>query len=76
MQVKELPDGTNISRVKMRLPEELEAQAVSAGLKTTEVYLGSAWNQGVWLKEDPDSDRIYPLTGVFTDDLLEWEIIE
>jgi hypothetical protein len=34
MQVKELPDGTNISHVKMRLPEKLKAQAVSAGLKS------------------------------------------
>jgi hypothetical protein len=71
MLVKE---SNNLINIKVRIPEKFKQERVLSGLKTDEVYLVSNWFNGIWVKADLNSSRIYPLC-IPPNSVLEWEIV-
>jgi len=45
-------------------------------LNTMEVHIYSSWSMGIWVKTDPASERVYPITGINISEVLEWEVVE
>lgn len=61
MKVKDLPANLSLKQTKVRIPEAHHRSAVAAGLTTMEVYLRSNWRSGIWVKENLNSQRMFPL---------------
>lgn len=76
MKLKELAKDTSLDTIKVRIPDKHKHQAVSVGLDVMEVYIISTWFMGVWVKSDTDSERMYPLTDIFDNEILDWEVVE
>lgn len=76
-RVRDLPDTISLSHVKVRLPLALYREGQRGGLRTRDVYLYSQWFNGIWVKDDPTSTRMYPITGI-TDhsEILGWQVVE
>lgn len=68
MKIKDLPKGTNLRGVKVRIPEGEEG------------WWESQWSKGVWLiKVPPETKGSRQVFPVFVEDLketLEWEVIK
>ena len=77
MKVKDLPGDTDLTQIKIRIPDELKHNVIVAGLNTQEVYLRSAWGMGVWVKTEPGRDgRMYPITGIQVSEVRDWEVVD
>lgn len=75
--VRELEDqNRSTSDIKVRIPDANKSIAMTAGLKTMEVYVISQWMSGIWVKADMRSDRMYPLPGIRIEEILDWEVVE
>jgi len=74
MKIKDLPKGTNLEGLKVKVPKNHPECPFKEG------YWRSQWGYtdgkaGVWLNKELEDSRIYP---VFLDNLeecLEWEVI-
>jgi hypothetical protein len=70
--IGDLPDTTDITQVRVVIPERFVSIARDAGLNSDTCYLVGSWSFGVWVKEHPGDDRMFPITGNV--DALEWEL--
>ena len=74
MKIKDLPKGTNLGGIKIKIPKEHPECPLKEG------YWKSQWGYekgkaGVWVHETLDSTQVYP---IFLDKLkeaLEFEVI-
>lgn len=73
MLVKELKTD-NLVNIKVKIPERFKKECLLSGLSTNEVYLVSSWFRGIWVKQEINSSRIYPLC-ISPDLVLEWEVV-
>ena len=74
MQIKDLPENTSVSDIRVRIPETFEHECRLSGLNSYEVYIVSMWHMGVWVKINRDDERMYPITNVMN--LEDWEVIK
>ena len=72
--IGDLPDTTDLTTVRIVIPEHLKKVAKDAGLNSDTCYLLSSWSFGVWVRERPGDERMFPLTGNVN--LMEWEVAE
>jgi hypothetical protein len=73
MKIKDLPDNTKLETIKVRLPKEVDINLI--GLKTREVYVYSLYFGDVWVKTDSKSERVYPISGYYGHEVLDWEVV-
>lgn len=64
MKIKDLPQNKSIRGIAFRHPE--------TGKKA---YWHSQWQNGVWYKEDPASERVFPLSVNDLSEALEFEVL-
>jgi hypothetical protein len=65
MKIKDLPENTNLSKIKVKTPDGVIG------------YWKSQWEKGVWLQRESDieSGRIIPISIKDLKETLEWEVI-
>lgn len=78
MKIKDLPSGSNLQEVKVKLPDDVY-QASSLPyykIKNVPVYL-QGWVMGdFFVKTDPKHSTIYPMFWfIVPSDIDEWEVI-
>ncbi len=76
MKLKEVIKDISLASFKVRIPDKHRRKVISAGLDTMEVHVYSSWFLGIWVKTDPASERVYPITGIPASETLEWEVVE
>ncbi len=76
MLVKDLPANADLTTIKIRIPNEYKKETLAVGLRKMDVYFASSWFSGVWVKTSPKLERIYPLSGIFSSTVLEWEVVD
>lgn len=59
MKWKEIPKTTTITGLILYVPKRYQ---LDQGIPHERMYVFSGWYRGLWLKADPYSERIYPLT--------------
>lgn len=73
--LKDLPSDTDVTKVPIRVPNDIFKLDDYSGPKTQIVYLRSSWFCGIWVVEKLKDARIYPIM-VMPDSILEWEVDE
>jgi hypothetical protein len=61
MLLKDLEKDTELSTIKVIIPDEYKKEMELSGIPTNKVYIVSNWNKGIWVKTDLNKSRIYPL---------------
>jgi hypothetical protein len=77
MKIKDLPTGTNLQQIKVKLPKHiyLSSSLPNYGIKNVRVYL-MGWMMGdFFVKINKKSTQIYPMFWGFgaPDNIDEWE---
>lgn len=79
MKLKDLPEGTVIDNIRIKLPEDmLKAFRDFAGVEPIMYFAGSGFG-GDWMSPDPPGGkrRLYPFPEcISTCEVLNWEIDE
>lgn len=74
MKIKDLPKGTNLGNIRVKVPDNIECQIHEGYWRSQWGYPGG--KAGVWLTKTPDDSRVYPICINSLEETLEWEIIE
>jgi hypothetical protein len=78
MKIKDLPENTDLQKIKVRLPEStyLASSLPMYGIKNKPVYL-QGWVMGdFFIKLSPKDTKIYPMFWSFVpSDLKEWDVV-
>lgn len=82
MLVKELPEGTNLTEIKVILPDDVleKYKAYCGGEK--EMYIAGSMMGDFFLSPNPKTDgkgerRLYPMPETIDpSDILEWEVVK
>ena len=74
MKVNELPSHQELGSIKVRVPKRYLPQMVELGL-SMEVFIASAWHNGIWLKPTLRSIKRYPLSVEDPKEVLDWEVV-
>jgi len=65
MKLKDLPKGTNLGGIKVKIPGS-----------DTEGYWVSQWQKGVWLRYNKEDTQVHPQFITDLTECLEWEVID
>ena len=74
MKIKDIKGS--LDSIKIKIPDNIFKDNLYGGPKKQEVYLTSFWNKGLWVKEDLESTKIFPICIDNVQETLEWEVIE
>lgn len=80
MKVKELPENTNLTKIKVKLPDDVLKQYKEYAGGESEMYIVGATMGDFFLSPNAPgtkSRRLYPMPiGINPSDILEWEVIQ
>lgn len=78
MKVSELPENTNLTKVKVRLPKDVLKKYKEYAGGEKEMYIVGSMMGDFFLSPTIKKERrLYPMPlGVIPEDILNWEVVE